>query len=68
MKPIDLSSILEKFRGRWVALSENEQNPEVFGSGTTAKEAIREADSKGEKGYCLMYVRPLDMLFSGFCR
>ncbi len=65
MKPIDLSHILEKFQGKWVALSEDKRNPEVFGSGATAKAAIREAESKGSTDYCLMYVRPLDLLFSG---
>ena len=65
MKPIDLSHILEKFQGKWVALSEDNRNPEVFGSGTSAKEAIREAESKGNMDYSLMYVRPFDLLFSG---
>ena len=66
MRPLDLSNVLEDFEGKWVALSTDERDPKVFGSGETAKEAIRDAVKKGNNNYCLMYVRPFDLLFSGF--
>jgi len=65
MKPIDLSSILKDLQGKWVALSEDETHPSVFGVGNSAKEAKRNAEVKGNRDFYLLYVRPLDLLFSG---
>lgn len=65
MKPIDLSKILSDFQGKWVALSNDESSPAVFGSSVTAKDAVKDAESNGSTDFYLLYVRPFDLLFSG---
>lgn len=63
MTPLDLSSILKDYEGRWVALSDDYKA--VFGSGHTAKDAAGDARSKGHLDYTLLYVQPFDLLYCG---
>ena len=63
MSPIDLTSTVKEFQNQWVALSEDETT--VYGSGDTAQDAIRDAESQGHLDYVLFFVRPLDLLYSG---
>jgi hypothetical protein len=44
---IDWTKIYKKYKGLWVALAEDEQT--VLGAGKTAKEALSQANKKGEK-------------------
>ncbi|MBI2100228.1 MAG: hypothetical protein HYT48_02740 [Candidatus Vogelbacteria bacterium] len=43
--PIDWTKIYKKYKGLWVALKDDEKT--VVGSGKTAKEALRRAQSIG---------------------
>ncbi len=63
MAPIDLSSILKDYEGKWVALSDD--NKVVFGSGNTAREAASEARAKGRADFTLLFVQPFDLLYCG---
>ena len=63
MTPIDLSSILKNYEGKWVALSDD--NTAVYGSGNTAKDAAEAARAKGHTDYTLLYVQPFDLLYCG---
>ncbi len=65
MKPINLSGVLKDFQGKWVAISNDEKHPSVYGSGVTAKEAVNQAESKGDTDFYLMFVRNSDLLYSG---
>lgn len=65
MKPLDLSSILKDLQGKWVALSNDERRPSVYGVGNTAKEAAKAAEAKGNKKFHLLFVRESDFLYSG---
>ena len=47
MKAIDMTPIIRKYRGYFVALSHNRKK--VYGKGHTAEEAINEAKEKGIK-------------------
>lgn len=47
MKAIDMTPIIKKYRGYFVALSHNRKK--VYGKGHTAEEAIKEAKEKGIK-------------------
>lgn len=47
MKPIDMTPIIRKYRGYFVALSHDRKK--VYGKGHTAEEAINEAKEKGVK-------------------
>ena len=47
MKAIDMTPIIRKYRGYFVALSHNRKK--VYGKGHTAEEAINEAKKKGIK-------------------
>lgn len=44
--PIDLSKLLEPYRGKWVTLTKDEKK--VLGSGDTIDEALKAAEEKGE--------------------
>lgn len=63
MAPLDLSSILKGYEGKWVALSDD--NTTVYGSGTSAKEAADDANSKGRPDFTLLFVDPSDLLYCG---
>ena len=63
MAPVDLSSILKNYEGKWVALSDD--NRSVFGSGNTAKDAANEAKTKGRTDFTLLFVQPFDLLYCG---
>ena len=45
--PIDLSELLRPYRGKWVALSQDETK--VLGSGATIDEALEGAHREGEQ-------------------
>jgi hypothetical protein len=45
LKTIDWTKLYEKYKGRWVALSED--NETVVGSGPTAKEALDQTHRNG---------------------
>ena len=45
--PIEWTNLYRRFKGLWVALSDDEQT--VLGSGKTAKEALRKAQAKGHR-------------------
>ena len=47
MKAIDMTPIIKKYRGYFVALSHDRKK--VYGKGHTAEEAIHEAKEKGVK-------------------
>ena len=47
MKPIDMSPVIKKYRGYFVALSRDRKK--VWGKGHTPEEAIEEAEKKGIK-------------------
>ena len=47
MKAIDMTPIIKKYRGYFVALSHDRKK--VYGKGHTAEEAINEAKEKGIK-------------------
>lgn len=47
MKAIDMTPIIKKYRGYFVALSHDRKK--VYGKGHTAEEAINEAKEKGVK-------------------
>lgn len=63
MNPIDLTPIIKDYQNKWVALSDDES--EVYGAGNTAKDAVRDAESKGHLDYILFFVRPFDLLYCG---
>ena len=63
MAPIDLSSILKTYEGKWVALSDDNRN--IYGSGDTAKAAAEDSKSKGHLEYTLLFVQPFDLLYVG---
>ena len=63
MAPLDLSKILKDYEGKWVALSDD--NTRVLGVGESAKEALKNAASKGTTDATLMYVQPSDLLYCG---
>lgn len=44
---IDWTNLVEKYKGKWIALESDEKT--VVGSGTTLSEAIQQAKSKGVK-------------------
>ena len=44
-RALDFSKIAEKYRGQWVALTEDEK--EVISSGKSAKESLEKAQKKG---------------------
>ncbi len=46
MKPIDLSHVLEKFKGLWVTLTDSDR---VISANKSAKKAYEEAIKKGYK-------------------
>ena len=54
MIPINLSHILEPFKGKWVTLTRDEKT--VLGSGNTMDEALNEATIKGESNPFLIKV------------
>ena len=64
MKLIDLSGLLKDYQNKWVALSDD--NKKIYGSGKSAKDAVREVESKGHSDYSLFFVRPSDIPFCGF--
>lgn len=51
---IDLTEILAPFPNRWVALSEDQS--QVIGSGETLKDALAEAQRKGETKPVVLFV------------
>ena len=63
MAPIDLSSVLKNYEGKWVALSDD--NRSVYGYGAPANEAAKEAASEGHTEFTLLFVQPSDLLYSG---
>jgi uncharacterized protein DUF5678 len=64
MKTIDWTKLYEKYKGLWVALSEDD-NETVVGSGATAKEALDQAHRKGFTTAAITYV-PTEMItFAG---
>ena len=63
MAPLDLSSILKGYEGKWVALSDD--NRSLHGSGDTAKAAADAAKSKGHQEFTLLFVQPFDLLYCG---
>lgn len=54
MKAIDLTKIYKEYRGRWVALAEDEQT--VVSSGKKAVVVYKEAKAKGLKKPIMMKV------------
>ncbi len=44
--PIDLTKLLEPYRGKWVTLTKDEKR--VLGVGDTIDEALKAAEEKGE--------------------
>lgn len=63
MKTIDWTKLYEKYKGRWVALSED--NETVVGSGPTAKEALDQTHRNGFTDAAITYV-PTEMItFAG---
>jgi hypothetical protein len=60
MKLIDWTSLYEKYKGLWVALSEDD-NETVVGSGATAKEALDQAQGKGFINAAITFV-PTEMV------
>jgi hypothetical protein len=63
LKTIDWTKLYEKYKGRWVALSED--NETVVGSGPTAKEALDQAHRNGFTDAAITYV-PTEMItFAG---
>lgn len=63
MAPLDLTSILKDYEGKWVALSDDSRS--VFGVGKSAKEALDNAKLKGCSDATLMFVQPSDLLYCG---
>ena len=63
MSPLDLSSILKNYEGKWVALSDDHTT--VYGAGDTAKSAADDAKSKGHQEFTLLFVEPSDLLYCG---
>ena len=63
MSSIDLTPIIKDYQNKWVALSDDETA--IYGAGDTAKEAVRDAESKGHLDYILFFVRPFDLLYCG---
>ena len=63
MAPLDLSSILKNYEGKWVALSDD--NTTVYGAGDSAKEAAADVSSKGHAEFTLLFVDPSDFLYCG---
>lgn len=63
MAPLSLGKILKGYERKWVALSDD--NTRVFGAGESAKEALKDAESKGFSDVTLMYVQPLGLLYCG---
>ena len=51
---IDLTTILEPYLNRWVALSANQT--QVLGSGENISQALQEAYKKGEKEPVVLFV------------
>ena len=63
MELINWTKLYEKYKGLWVALSED--NETVVGSGPTAKEALDQAHRNGFEDAALTYV-PTEMItFAG---
>lgn len=58
-KALDFTKITEKYKGKWVALSEDEK--EVISSGKSAQEALEEAKKEGYKNPILFKV-PITLL------
>jgi len=58
MKPIDLSPVLEQFKGLWVALTDADK---VISSNKSAREAYKEAVKKGYKDPILFKVPQHDL-------
>ena len=65
MTPIDLSQVLKDLQGKWVALSNDDKKPSVYGVGTTAKDAARDAESKGNSSFYLLFVRSNNLFYTG---
>lgn len=63
MAPLDLSSILKGYEGKWVALSDD--NMAVYGAGESAKSAADDANAKGHPEFTLLFVDPSDRLYCG---
>ena len=58
MKPIDLSQVLEQFKGLWVALTDSDK---VISSHKSAQQAYGEAIKKGYKEPVLFKVPKHDL-------
>ena len=58
MKPIDLSPVLEKYKGSWVALTDSDT---VISADKSAKKAYDEAIKKGYKEPILFKVPQHDL-------
>lgn len=56
---IDFTKIIEKYKGQWVALTENEKK--VVSSGKSAKETLEKAKKKGLENPILFKV-PISVL------
>lgn len=64
MQAIDWSGIYKKYKGKWVALAQDEQT--VLASGKTAKEAWSKARKKGVKKPILAQMPARLIPFVGF--
>ncbi len=58
-KALDFTKIIEKYRGKWVALSEDEKK--VVSSGKTARETLERAKKEGLENPILFMV-PISVL------
>lgn len=61
---IDWTTIYKKYKGRWVALKDDEVT--VVGSGKTAKEALKAAKKKGHKNPILTHMPDKLVPYIGF--
>jgi hypothetical protein len=58
-KALDFTKIIKKYKGKWIALTEDEKN--VVSSGKSAKEALEKAEREGFKNLILFRV-PISIL------
>ena len=61
---INWEKIFNKYKGKWVALLEDQIT--VVGSGKTAKQALTEAEANGHKKTFLTRIPEKDIAFVGF--
>lgn len=62
----DWTKIQEKYKGKWVALADDEET--VIGSGGTVKEALAEAKKKGNQDPILTRMPETLTTYVGACR